>query len=104
MAGQHPLVALAVALADLLAEHAVVLHEVDDLEERESHDGLDDEVRRDLQAERREDHAQRTSDISQALSTSLSRRHGLCLRRASRRFSSRQADVTEPPTVRGQNW
>ena len=48
--------------------------------------------------------AHSTSDISQALSTSLSRRHGLCLRRASRRFSRRQADLSDPPTVRGQNW
>ena len=45
MAGQHPLVALALALADLLAEHAVVLDEADDLEEGEAHDGLDDQVR-----------------------------------------------------------
>jgi len=39
--------------ADLLAEHPVVLHEVDDLEQREADDRLDHEVRRDADTEER---------------------------------------------------
>ncbi len=42
--GVDPLVALPLADADLLAQHPVVLHVVDDLEQREADDGLDDEV------------------------------------------------------------
>jgi hypothetical protein len=49
--GVDPLVALPLADADLLAEHAVVLHVVDDLEQREADDRLDQEVRQDPDAE-----------------------------------------------------
>ena len=43
--GVDPLVALPLADADLLPQHPVVLHVVDDLEQREADDRLDHEVR-----------------------------------------------------------
>ena len=79
MAGVDPLVALALPDADLLAQHPVVLHVVDDLEQREADDRLDHEVRqRSRRPARRSAPPHSTADISQALSTSLPIRNG-CL-------------------------
>ena len=78
VAGVDPLVALALAVADLLAQHPVVLHVVDDLEQREADDRLDHEQRQDPEPSTAISAPQSTADISQALSTSLPIRNG-CL-------------------------
>ena len=54
VAGVDTLVAFLAGCANLLAHHPVVLHVLDHLEERESHDSLDDEVRRDADTEPRD--------------------------------------------------
>ena len=56
MRGVDALVALPLPHADLASEHAVVLHVVDDLEQREADDGLDDQVRRDHRTEGDDEH------------------------------------------------
>ena len=103
--GVDPLVALPLADADLLAQHPVVLHVVDDLEQREADDGLDEQVRHDPEAEpgdqRAPQHHRHQPGVEHVVAEP---ERVLLLAGVAALLEAATRSAPSRATVRGQNW